>query len=247
MPVIDLRDTKDPTKLQPLAHFVVLSAMLEPNKKVVRERIMDSVRRETGKKKIRRGVLSETKGKIIQQFGSSRGGEAGFMLGALIQLNSQRSAPSLSNAIDILISELPPIPRGWKQNWEPELNHEHLPRSPRILRKIFQDFCSVAHLWSAFLDGVQWENWARKHQREGSYDTLPISLEVLPNFLGTANAIWQLYDQISILKRGNGVTHIKDPWHFIIPHSLRIERSLQAMPIPDDRLNSITRPNQLSL
>ena len=245
MPVVHLCDKNDPTKLRPLAHFVVLSAMLAPSRTTVREKFMDSVRVGISDR-IRRGLFSDTEIRNIQQFGCIRGSEAAFILGALIQLNSQGKTPSLSTAINILVGELPTLPTSWKENWKPDHKHEHFPRSPRILRKVFQDFGSVAHLWSAFLLGEEWNAWSKQHGQTPNYGLLPISTHMLPRFLGTANAIWQLYDQISSLKRGNSVTHIKDPWHFVIPDSLRIERSMEAMPIPNDRFSSITRPIQLS-
>ena len=242
MRTLDIRDRKDPTKLKHLAHFEVLSVMLHPRDKAGREGMMASLKREIGEKKVRRAPLGDAQLLISQKFGTSRGGEAGFLMLALLQLHVSGQKLSLHKAIRLIQNELPVFTAWSATTWRPTDSHEHLPSSPRLLREIFKKFGSVAHLWGALLHEQQWDSWRREKGLEERGDILPISLDRLPRFIGYAEAIWKLYSQLPI-KRGRtpSAAFIREPWMCILPTDLHVEVSLKPMPIPKDRAMLFTR------
>lgn len=208
MPNLDLRSPQDPTKLKPLSHFEVLSIMLLPKDKNGRERMMDAVRKETGNIKARRGAYDEDDSCRIQKRSTSRGGTAGFLMNALIQLNAMGLNPTLHSAIQITQQELPKEQGGGQRaNQKPDDNSLALVRSPRKLRDAFASFGSVAHLWGAHMFGLQVADEIAEDRLQYSRDPIteylekqgepfdvvlgltPISLSKLPAFLGCAEAI----------------------------------------------------------
>ena len=245
MPTLDLREPADPSRLNPLAHFMVLAAMLSPNNKLRRVKIMDSVRCDLGIKPTRGRPLNEIQSIIVQTFGNGRGSEAGFMMAELVRLHNQGFAPTLSKSIKLIQAELPKtLTGGRNESWQPHLFYEHLPRSPNKLKQIFVEFGPVAHLWAAKLHGAQTAAWHREQHHIEIHDGLPSSIENLPKFLNRAGAIWQLYDKISILKRADAPTFIGHPWKFIVPEHLKVPESLVPTQIFPDRLLLLTRPDR---
>ena len=87
MPIVNLTDRNDPQKMDPMAHFHVLAAMLAPRDKESRERILDSCRRDVGDPMRRRGALDAVDSEYAWARGERWGSAAGFVLGALAQLH----------------------------------------------------------------------------------------------------------------------------------------------------------------
>jgi hypothetical protein len=167
---------------------------------------------------------------------------------ALLQLHASGQKISLHKAIRLIQNELPEFTRWSVTTWRPTDSHEHLPRSPRLLREIFGKFGPVAHLWGAVLHEQQWDNWRREKNLDKRGDILPISLDRLPRFIGYAEGIWKLYSQLPI-KGGRfpSEAFIRDPWMCKLPTDLHVEIPLKPMPIPKDRAMLFTRPKLLNI
>jgi hypothetical protein len=264
MPVLDLREPKDRSKLKPHSHFELLAVMLSPGtdagSQALRERIMDSVRREAGPHRARRGRLAAEKAKHHQAHGAARGGEAGYLYASLVQLAHQNIAPSLDAAIAVLLRLLPPIMGGGQRAQQDRAsNEEVLVRSPRLLRDLFREFGPVAHLWAAFLfDEQAAQDATRRYQLAANgkksmpkedfldrfyerYGIAPVSLAKLPKFLAYADAIQAKYLNIRFKDGAKNPAVIRHPWKVLIPDDLRVAVKIRVVPIPPELLPRTTR------
>jgi hypothetical protein len=241
MPNLDLRDPHNRASFDLLAHFRVLSVMLYPNDAKARERVMSSVRAEAVGGPQRTRALTDSEAKIAQEFGASRGGEAGFMMMALIQLNAHGLKPSLGKAVDLIRFELPLFGIEEELAWRAELSHQHLPRHVGKLRKIYQQFGSVAHLWAVLVHEQQWDQWRLSQGQNELADLLPSTVGKLHRFLAYAEQIWSLYSELPI-RRGSSPdkANIPERWTFTVPIGFNGLPHLVPLPIPEDRLHRIT-------
>lgn len=265
MPILDLRSPQDPTKLKPLSHFEVLSIMLLPKDKNGRERMMDGVRKETGNLQARRGAYDEDDSSHIQIRSTSRGGTAGFLMNALIQLNAMGLNPTLHSAIQIAQQELPKEQGGGqRENQKTDEASLELVRSPRKLRDAFASFGSVAHLWGAHMFGRQIVREIAEDRLQSSSDPIteylekvgepfdvvrglaPISLSKLPAFLGCAEAILSHFKAIDFRGGAKNGAFVRDPWHVIVPKNFAIPTHIDPAPLPYEWLKLITRSKPIN-
>ena len=255
MPTLDLRDRADRSKLKPLAQFELLSVMLAPRDKAKRERILDSVRRETNDQRQRRGVLDDDEAKEILVYGATRGGAAGWMMAALIQCRHHGFNPTLDTAIKLIGLVIPKLPGGGQRmDQHPQDWAGTLLRSPRKLRENFRQFGPVAHLWSAYLfdeQNLRWiaedlidrpvemtvTDWRRAIEHKHGFS--PTSLEKLPAFVGHANAIRSMFDEFRFT--GDHEFRAEDYWVVRLPDGLIVEKRIKPLPIPEALFRAGTR------
>lgn len=182
MPQRDLRAANG--QLHPLSPFIVLATMCHPRPehKKDRERMISTIKTQTGCGRARSGSLSDDE--LIQEvrFHSRRGSLAGQLLQTCIQNYRLGERPSLNAAISIIKSH----PDRWSEkSWptvEDDTHVTHTPHSPRKMMDAFKRFLPAAHLWAALDFGVQ----------NDRPDVIPASNETLPEFLGYARSFAEL-------------------------------------------------------
>jgi hypothetical protein len=225
VPPIDLRDTSDPAKLDPLALFKMRSVMLFPEAPLEREKFMAMIASETGVGKPRRSPFSPDEAVEKEKLQRRRGVEAGFLVLTCIQLHQNGLRPSFNNAVKILQHALPIWTSCDQMNYHKADHSRHLPRARRYLQSISTQYRRVAHLWAAYVHADQ-------HKRR---DILPESNETLPTFLGYAEAIAAMYRDLPIQRHDQRpLNRYAKRWRFKIPPDLVIRPSLRAEPLPDD-------------
>jgi len=221
--------------LDPLAPFKVLAVMCHPEDRAARDAMAASVTKETGIGNMRRQPLEgET---FMAEVGriSGRAGLVGTLLLTRLQLFENGERWSLNQAIPLL--------RPWLPDWDQpvggesvEKSRDHAPTSkPKILREN-RRFVRVAHLWAAFVHGLQ----------HGVADMFPDSNRTLPTFLACADLF--LAKSETLPSRGlERRTHPTRPtaWTFVIPGHLRESVDLAALPLDEIRNAPTTSTNRL--
>lgn len=231
MPAFSLREGE---ALHPLALFKVLAVMCHPEDRAGREAMAASVTGETGAGNMRRQPLNNKE--FMAEVGriSGRAGLVGTLLMTRLQLFENGHRWSLNEAASLVTPWLP----GWEQPHggdSVEKSRNYIPTSkPKILREN-RRFVRVAHLWAAFVHGLQ----------HGRGDISPDSNSTLPTFLAYADLF--LRKSEGLPSRGNQrETHPTRPsaWTFVIPEHLRESVELAALPLDEIRHAPTTRPNQ---
>ncbi len=231
MPIFDLRDSKDPEKLDTIAVFKLRSVMVFPEDFIEREKFMAMILSETGVGKPRRSAFSQDEAVEKEKIQSRRGAEAGFLVLTCIQLHQNGRVPSFNNAVKIARHALPNWTGIYQSKFHNVDHSRHLPRARRILQRVSTQYRRVAHLWAAYVH-------AEQHERR---DVLPESNETLAAFLGYAEAIAAMYRDLPIQRRDQRpLNRYADRWRFKIPPHLVIRPSLRAEPLPDEWRSAIT-------
>lgn len=182
MPFRDLRTFDN--QIEPLAPFIVLAVMChpQPDEGVERERMLSTLRLQTGRGKVRRAVLSNEEFRDGVSRHAARGGIAGSLLLTYLQLNELGARASLNASISI-VSSYPPR---WSDHlwplWDAKAVAMHMPHSRGRMLRAFRHYLPAAHLWAALLHGYQNER----------NDISPESLGTLPIFLAYADRFLQL-------------------------------------------------------
>ncbi len=128
------------------------------------------------------------------------------------------------------------------------------PRSNEALYGIYQEYGSVAHFWTVVLF-VQQEWEVRRTSGLPAYEkgikatvksglgpvALPVSVSLLPEFLGYATAIRNLYDAIPKPGKSGALLSIEEPWEFTVPKHLAVTPKVDILPIPDRELEHISQ------
>lgn len=243
---LDLRDPNDPTKLSAWAHFQVLAAMLAPEDKTLQRRFLA----HTGLGRPGHNPLSQEELGDFLNRSKNRGRQVGFMIGILCQLFHVHGiqAPTVEMAIDVLRNELP---RNSWDRYSPWRSPDHMPRSGRLIRKLFHEFGTVGHLWAAVVhreQQIRHDAWTDgvlpapdaalpPELARAEAEAFPISLDHLPEFLALADEICRMYGDIPTLGSYTRALRVS-PVRIKVPGGAVIH-PLKALPLPADRLYRI--------
>jgi len=209
MPRFDLR--QDDGTLDPLASFKVLAVMCGPHDRVLREKMLGSVQKESRVGQPRRRPATRQAFWDEIRRADRRAAVAGGLLLTILQLHSNGYRPSLNLAIPLVSALLPT----WKQpegpHWSKTCHFEHWPRAKDSMLRAYDEFRSVAHLWATLLYSEQW----------GRPDIWPGSLDTLPTFLAYAERILDMSCVVPSPSRDRrfAVTR-SEVWSFTIPQRL---------------------------
>lgn len=185
MPFRDLRTFDN--QIDPLAPFMVLAIMChpQPEEGTQRDQMLSTLRHQTGKGKVRRGILSTEE----YLSNTSRYAARGFVVGSLFLTYLQLSELGEHASLNRAISNVRYYPPRWSDHlwpvWDAKAVHMHMPHSRRKMLEAFHHYLPVAHLWAALLHGYQNE----------PNDISPESLTTLPTFLAYADRFLQLANQ----------------------------------------------------
>lgn len=229
MPFRDLRTSDN--QIDPLAPFIVLAIMChpQPGEPAQRERMLSTLRHQTGEGKVRGAVLSnETFLESVSRH-AARGGIAGSLFLTYLQLSELGERASLNAAISIVRCHPPRWSDLLWPVWDAKAVHKHMPHSRRKMLEALHHYLPAAHLWAALLHGYQNER----------NDISPESLSTLPTFLAYADSFLQLAHQTPWAGLDRKVL-LPGPmaWRFGLPARFAQSISLQAEPIstPPTRL-----------
>lgn len=223
MPFRDLRTFDN--QIDPLAPFIVLAIMCHPRpeKRAERDQMLSTVRRQTGKGKVRRGVLS------TEDYLSNTGKCAarGAVVGSLFLTYLQRSELGERSSLNRAISIVRCHPPRWSDHlwpvWDAEAVRMHMPHSRRKMLEAFQHYLTVGHLWAALLHGYQNER----------NDISPESLSTLPTFLAYADKFLQLAHETHWAGSDRkALLPGPSAWRFGLPERFAQNIFLEAEPIP---------------
>ena len=226
MPIRDLRTFDN--QIDPLSPFIVLAIMCnpQPEEGAQRDQMLSTLRHQTGKGKVRRGVLS-TKEYLSN---ISRYAARGFVVGSLfltyLQLSELGEHASLNRAISIVRC----YPPRWSDHlwpvWDAKAVHMHMPHSRRKMLEAFHHYLPVAHLWAALLHGDQNER----------NDISPSSLETLHTFLAYADEFLVLADRTPWAGRDRAaLLPGQMAWRFGLPARYAQDIDLKGLAPPPTR------------
>jgi len=202
--------------LDSLAPFKLLAAMCHPgpNDRIAREEMVALLQNETGLGAARRRAVKPEQFRKRFIDGSNKGGGAGSLLMARLQLQQNGEKPSLNRALPLAMALLPEF---WPTD-DPTL---HRPRSRTNMLRDYRTFLSVAHLWAAAIHGLE-------HQRA---DIWPGSLQTLPTFLAYADSFLDLAGALPDRGRNQRYALTRSvAWTFVIPEGLVQSTTLVALP-----------------
>ena len=236
MPRLDLKSPDG--GLHPLAPFKVLAVMCHPADPTMRQSMLARLHRETGVGTPRRAGLQNEEFLKQVTLRKNRGILAGALLLTVLQLRENGIRPSLNRAIALVQSQLDKWQQPDAPDWTPDVHVAHIPHSRRKILDAFGEYLSAAHLWAAFLHGLQ-------HDRD---DIWPGSNPTLPRFIAYAEAFadkgarlpWNGRDRIFTLPR-------EIIWRFGIPDQCKMTRPVVALPLNNAQraiLDTLASPNK---
>jgi hypothetical protein len=222
----DLRGSED--TLDPLARFKILVVMCEPNDRVRREEMFATLQLESGDGTPRRKPLSRKAFLDRVNRRSKSGVVAGGLLLTQLQLAPNGYVPSLNRAMPLVAGLLP----GWDPEtgayWDAQLGHH--PRSRKNMLRTSREFRSVAHLWAALLHGAE-------NAQGDIWPGLPVSPEMFPRFLATAEAFLEMACHLPSPARGRRFAMEQaEAWTFTIPRRFVQHDELFAEPFAEEQL-----------
>lgn len=221
MPVRDLRTDDGP--LNPLAPFIVLGLMCYPRQEdqQYRARMLSTLRAQTGVGKPR--VRKLTADQFFQKVGYHvpRAAVSGFLLMTCVQLHELGEDHSLEAAIALAS----PLPDRWANKLWPVYDKldqlTHMPHSRRKMRDAFNRYLPVAHLWAAFLHGVQNER----------PNIAPTDNTTLPTFLAYGEAFAEKAGKVPFRSPNRRILVPNDlRWQFLLPDELIKKVRIGALP-----------------
>ena len=220
--------------LDPLAPFKVLSLMCHPRDLQARERMMGLILQGIGEKP-RRSPESGDEFISSVQRGAHKGLVAGSILLTRLQLQLLGYPHfTLSAATPLTRAHLSfERPRNFeKRNWD--ASTREAPVSASGMRAAYELFLPVAHLWAAWLHGLQ-------HNRS---DIFPGSNECLPTFLAFANCILRLACALPAPNRKQRFALTsREAWTIILPEHLRLEKELRPLALPPILERALSTPH----
>lgn len=224
MPRFDLR--QDDGTLDPLASFKVLAVMCHPDNRVRREKMLGNIQKETGVGQPRCRPLTREAFMVEVRRTDKRAAVAGGLLLTMLQLNHNGYRASLNQAIPLVAPLLPKWQQPQAPYWSNTCHFEHRPHSKASMLQAFNQFQSVAHLWTALLHGQQQER----------QDIWPGSLQTLPTFLAYADRILDMACSLPPVARDRRrAISRSEAWSFTMPQPLR-PVTLEAPPLNDEQL-----------
>ncbi len=206
-----------------LAPFKVLAVMCHPDDRVYREKTIALFQTETGEGPARRNVMDdeEFRQHIIQ--GSNKGGGAGSLLMARLQLHMNGHKPSLNRALPLAQALLP-------EHWPSDDPISFRHRSRVSMLKDYREFRSVAHLWAAAIHGIAY----------GDADLWRGSQRTLPKFLSYANAFLDLACALPDARAPHGFCMRRsEAWTFATPKPLVQTVRLEALPFTERQRRAV--------
>jgi hypothetical protein len=223
MPRFDLR--LDDGTLDPLASFKVLAVICHPHNRILREKMLGIIQKESGVGQPRRRPLRPEEFMERVRRADRRAAVAGGLLLTMLQLHHNGYRASLNRAMPLVSTLLPT----WKQPegpyWSTSCHFEHWPHSKSNMLRAYNHFRSVAHFWAALLHGQQ-------HDRQ---DIWPGSLQTLPTFLAYADVILDMACSMPSWARGRRfATSRSEAWTFTIPQ--RATPALLGFPLNEEQL-----------
>ena len=222
MPFRDLR--ADDGNLDPLAQFIVLALMCFPRQedKKGRDRMLSTIRAQTGIGKPRSGLI--TNGDFFKEVDkhAAHAAISGHLLMTCIQHHDLGQDHTLEVAIDLAKK----LPDRWKIAYGGDVvdpdKPTHMPHSRRKMMDAFNQYLSVAHLWAAFLYGIQ-------NERE---DIAPDINDTLPTFLAYGEEFAQKAAKVPFSSPNRRVLLPDDQrWHFHLPTDSIKTVQIQAIPL----------------
>ena len=226
MPIIDLRDPQEPSKLKEFARFLVFAFMLHPEDRIARERLMAKIAKENEAHARRAELSHEEADKELRLFGNY-GSQAGFIALTQIQLHQSGMRPSQNNSIKIIQHAQPDwLSQGNTIGWQAPKPHEYLPGARQTILKNIKSFRSVQFLWAAFL---------HVEQNNGGNAFWAEQIESIFVFLGHAEAFAELYSKLPYQGQGPRPKNVfKERRRFKIHKDLVIRPKLKVKPLPDE-------------
>jgi len=183
--------------------------------------MLSTVRKQTGAGKVRIGVAGTEEFFREVQLHGRRGGIAGFLLLTYLQLWQLGERASLNKAIEIVRPVLPDWEQQCSSLWSVDNHVRHIPTSRRLLLSSYQKFLPAAHLWAAFIHGLQ----------NDRPDIAPDDNSTLPTFLGYAEVFLKLGTEAPWAgKDRRRVLPQRKCWSFFISDSLKIVPEIEALP-----------------
>jgi hypothetical protein len=238
MPVLDLRSSDDPRNIDELAVFKTVAVMCYPHDLIRREKMLGTIRKETRVGKLRRSPFDSEEFGNAWKLGSLRGAQTGSLLLTMIQLRCHGYEPSFRLAIklqrDTLLS---PWTDEKARAWRPGSHFSHFPRHREIIMRNAREYGSVAHLWAAHLHSEQ----AVKNPLPEDLPSWPDSFDGFFRLVGYATIFWQ-FEVRARAPSGTSQSFFGaiDPWEPLIPEHMVVHPAIQALPIPDEWIPTLT-------